>query len=106
MSDAKMNKHSRSKNPLFHPRRSVFLVEEGDRLAPAFGSSELLPVVTTEADSGEVLMHAHMNEQALRELSRRIPQLLLPFDSPAGACRRSIEIHGRRKNLRPLQGVR
>ncbi len=40
-------------------------IEEGVILAPKFGTDGLLPVVTTHAKSGEVLMMAYMNQQAL-----------------------------------------
>jgi phosphoribosyl-AMP cyclohydrolase len=49
----------------FSARTSVEQVEEGSELAPKFGPDGLLPVVTTDAESGEVLMHGYMNEQAL-----------------------------------------
>jgi len=41
-------------------------LEEGAVLAPRFDANGLVTCVTTEADSGEVLMVAHMNEEALR----------------------------------------
>ncbi len=50
---------------IFAPRVSVFEVEEGTLLAPKFGPDGLLPVVTTDATSGEVLMMGVMNEEAL-----------------------------------------
>ncbi len=50
---------------VFAPRLSVFEVEEGNLLAPKFGPDGLLPVVTTDATSGEVLMMGVMNEEAL-----------------------------------------
>jgi phosphoribosyl-AMP cyclohydrolase len=40
-------------------------VEEGTTLAPKFDASGLIPVVVTSARTGEVLMLAHMNEEAL-----------------------------------------
>jgi phosphoribosyl-AMP cyclohydrolase len=43
-------------------------LEEGDRLAPRFDAAGLITVVTQEASTGEVLMLAHMNAEAL-ELS-------------------------------------
>ncbi|MCY4505118.1 MAG: phosphoribosyl-AMP cyclohydrolase [Hyphomicrobiales bacterium] len=51
----------------FAPRRSVAAVEEGLALAPKFDSQGLLPVITTDAASGEVLMHGYMNDAALLE---------------------------------------
>jgi phosphoribosyl-AMP cyclohydrolase len=50
----------------FHPRTSVEQVEEGRQLAPKFDATGVIPVVTTDHASGEVLMHAFMNEEALR----------------------------------------
>ncbi|MDX1384573.1 MAG: phosphoribosyl-AMP cyclohydrolase, partial [Thermoanaerobaculia bacterium] len=55
----------------FAERRSVEQVEEGTELAPRFGADGLLPVVTTDAASGEVLMHGYMNAEALRETLAR-----------------------------------
>jgi len=52
-------------NPLFTERTSVEQVEEGKQLAPKFDLHGLIPVVTTDVNTGEVLMHAYMNEEAL-----------------------------------------
>ncbi|MEO4043467.1 phosphoribosyl-AMP cyclohydrolase [Hoeflea sp. CAU 1731] len=49
----------------FAARVSVEQVEEGYVLAPRFGADGLAPVVTTDAQSGEVLMMGVMNEEAL-----------------------------------------
>jgi phosphoribosyl-AMP cyclohydrolase len=46
-------------------RLSVEQVEEGLDLAPKFDRSGLIPVVTTDADTGEVLMVATMDAEAL-----------------------------------------
>src|SRR5918998_6384320 len=40
-------------------------IEEGARLIPRFGHDGLLTCVTTDAGTGEVLMVAHMNPEAL-----------------------------------------
>ena len=45
-------------------RESVFEVEEGTALAPKFDDNGLIPVVTTDRKSGEVLMHGYMNKEA------------------------------------------
>ena len=50
----------------FSPRRSVEQVEEGTDLAPKFNADGLIPAVTTDHESGEVLMHAYMNAEALK----------------------------------------
>jgi len=57
---------STSRDAAFAARESVEQVEEGAVLAPQFGSSGLIPVVTTDHDSGEVLMHGYMNQDALK----------------------------------------
>ena len=49
----------------FAARTSVEAVEEGMLLAPKFDANGLIPVVTTDTVTGEVLMHAYMNEAAL-----------------------------------------
>ena len=49
----------------FDPRTSVHVVEEGQHLAPKFDLSGLMPCVTTDAISGEVLMLGYMNAEAL-----------------------------------------
>ena len=50
----------------FAKRRTVEQVEEGTELAPKFDSAGLIPVVTTDVETGEVLMHGYMNDEALR----------------------------------------
>ncbi len=50
---------------VFAKRISVEQVEEGSDLAPRFDADGLLPVVTTSADSGDVLMLGYMNSEAL-----------------------------------------
>ncbi|UUX48915.1 phosphoribosyl-AMP cyclohydrolase [Nisaea acidiphila] len=49
----------------FAPRLSVEQVEEGALLSPKFGVDGLIPVVTTDAESGEVLMMGVMTSEAL-----------------------------------------
>ena len=51
---------------LFASRRSVPQVEEGSELAPKFDENGLIPAVVTDHSSGELLMHAYMNREALR----------------------------------------
>lgn len=50
---------------VFHPRRSVQQIEEGAHLAPRFGADGLMPCVTSDAATGEVLMLGWMNAEAL-----------------------------------------
>lgn len=49
----------------FAPRGSSAEVEEGDRLAPKFDDNGLVSCIVVDARSGEVLMLAHMNADAL-----------------------------------------
>jgi phosphoribosyl-AMP cyclohydrolase len=50
----------------FQARNSIAQVEEGSDLAPKFDDRGLISVVTTDADSGEVLMQGYMNTEALQ----------------------------------------
>ena len=50
----------------FAPRLSIEQVEEGTVLAPKFSVDGLIPVVTTDAESGEVLMMGVMTSEALQ----------------------------------------
>ena len=50
----------------FPPRGSTEEVEEGRAFAPKFDADGLVTCVATEARSGDVLMVAHMNAEALR----------------------------------------
>ena len=52
---------------LFGARESVEAVEEGEVLAPRFDAEGLLPVAVSDARSGELLMHGHMNAEALEK---------------------------------------
>jgi phosphoribosyl-AMP cyclohydrolase len=51
----------------FAPRGSADEIEEGLAFAPKFDSDGLIACVATDAGSGEVLMVAHMNAEALRK---------------------------------------
>ena len=51
--------------PRFAPPGHRAELEEGDRLTPRFGPDGLVTCVATEAASGELLMVAHMNAEAL-----------------------------------------
>ena len=51
----------------FEKRKSVEQVEESTELAPKFDENGLIPVVTTDFSSGEVLMQGYMNEEALKK---------------------------------------
>jgi phosphoribosyl-AMP cyclohydrolase len=49
------------------PQATINDVEEGLVLRPKFDAAGLLTCVTTDAGTGEVLMVAHMNDEALRK---------------------------------------
>ena len=49
----------------FHKRNSVKEVEEGITLSPKFDENGLIPCVTTDSSTKEVLMVGYMNEEAL-----------------------------------------
>jgi len=51
----------------FKKRISIEQVEESTELAPKFDQNGLIPVVTTDHNSGEVLMQGYMNEEALKQ---------------------------------------
>jgi phosphoribosyl-AMP cyclohydrolase len=51
---------------IFAQRGSTEAVEEGLALAPKFDADGLITCVATEVGSGDVLMVAHMNAEALR----------------------------------------
>lgn len=50
---------------IFGERKTVEQVEEGYTLAPKFDANGLIPAVTTDFSSGELLMHGYMNAAAL-----------------------------------------
>ena len=52
---------------IYAKRLTVEQVEEGNELAPKFDSDGLIPVVTTDFKSGELLMHGYMNSEALEK---------------------------------------
>lgn len=51
----------------FHPRGTKEELELGEKLAPKFDEHGLIPCITADAASGEVLMFAFMNAEALRK---------------------------------------
>ena len=51
----------------FEKRKSVEQVEESTELAPKFDENGIIPVVTTDFSTGEVLMQGYMNEEAFKQ---------------------------------------
>ena len=52
---------------MFKKRENVTAIEEGKLLSPKFDEDGLIPVVTTDCKTGEVLMHGYMNSEALKK---------------------------------------
>ena len=52
-------------NPVFPARTTTAEIELGSTLQPKFGADGLIPCITQDAQSGEVLMFAFMNAEAL-----------------------------------------
>lgn len=53
------------KQPLFPTASTKDILEKGDVLAPRFDADGLIPAVAINAATGEVMMLAYMNAQAL-----------------------------------------
>ncbi|MDC6447510.1 phosphoribosyl-AMP cyclohydrolase [Alphaproteobacteria bacterium] len=51
----------------FEERKTIEQVEESTDLAPKFNQDGLIPVVTTDFSSGEVLMQGYMNDEAFKK---------------------------------------
>ena len=51
----------------FEKRKTIEQVEESTELAPKFDQDGLIPVVTTDFNSGEVLMQGYMTEEAFKK---------------------------------------
>ena len=51
----------------FKPRKTIEQIEESTDLAPKFDGEGLIPVVTTDFSSGEVLMQGYMNKEAFKK---------------------------------------
>jgi len=52
---------------MFKKRDNIKEIEEGKYLAPKFDENGLIPVITTDSQSGVILMHGYMNENALKK---------------------------------------
>ena len=53
-------------NTFFHPRDDKAAIERGDLFTPKFDADGLIPAIATDAQTGDVLMFAFMNAQALQ----------------------------------------
>ena len=51
---------------MFKKRENVADIEEGNLLSPKFDNNGLIPVITTCAETKEILMHGYMNVEAFK----------------------------------------
>ena len=52
---------------MFKKRDNIREVEEGKYLSPKFDKNSLIPVITTDFQTGNILMHGYMNDEALKK---------------------------------------
>ena len=52
---------------MFKKRDNIKEVEEGKFLSPKFDENGLIPVITTDFQTGDILMHGYMNSEALKK---------------------------------------
>ena len=52
---------------MFRKRDNIKEVEEGKYLEPKFDENGLIPAVTTDFKTGDILMHGFMNDEALKK---------------------------------------
>jgi len=52
---------------MFKKRHNIKEVEEGKYLSPKFDENGLIPVITTDFKTGDILMHGYMNYESLKK---------------------------------------
>ena len=52
---------------MFKKRHTIKEVEEGKYLSPKFDENSLIPVITADFKTGDILMHGYMNYEALKK---------------------------------------
>ena len=52
---------------MFKKRDNIKEVEEGKYLSPKFDQNGLIPVIVTDFQTGDILMHGYMNDEALKK---------------------------------------
>jgi len=52
---------------MFKKRNNIKEIEEGKYLAPKFDENGLIPVITTDFETGGILMHGYMNDEAFKK---------------------------------------
>ena len=96
--------------PTFGKRLSIEQVEEGHTLAPKFDQDGLIPAVTTDAETGTLLMLGYMNAEALAltietgeaHYYSRSRQVLWHKGGTSGLCPEVLAYHHRPSAHRPL----
>jgi len=52
---------------MFKKRDNIYDIEEGKYLEPKFDKNGLIPVITSDFKTGDILMHGYMNDEALKK---------------------------------------
>ena len=52
---------------MFKKRDNIKEIEEGKYLQPKFDENGLIPVITADFKTGDILMHAYMNHESLKK---------------------------------------
>jgi phosphoribosyl-AMP cyclohydrolase len=52
---------------MFKKRDNIKEVEEGKYLSPKFDENSLIPVITSDFKTGDILMHGYMNDEAFKK---------------------------------------
>ena len=52
---------------MYKKRNSIKEVEEGKFLEPKFDKNGLIPVITSDFETGDILMHGYMNDKSLKK---------------------------------------
>ena len=52
---------------MFKKRDNIKEVEEGKYFEPKFDENGLIPVITSDFETGDILMHGYMNDEALKK---------------------------------------
>ena len=52
---------------MFKKRENIKEIEEGKLLSPKFDKNGLIPVITTDFKTGDILMHGYMSKKSLKK---------------------------------------
>ena len=55
---------------MFKKRDNIKEIEEGKYLQPKFDENGLIPVITADFKTGDILMHGYMNHESLKKNNR------------------------------------